>query len=166
MALFSDPFDLPAGRLLGLDLGQARHGVAVSDEAGFLATPVATLLRARTRAADFAAIAALVSREKAVGVLVGLPCGQGEAPSAQARWIRRYAGRLAGFLPVPVAFWDETLSSHDARQLPSVASGRIGVDAAAAALILQAFLDARPAAHRVSACALPDVSSEPSWGER
>ena len=166
MALFSDPFDLPAGRLLGLDLGQARHGVAVCDETGLLATPVATLARARTRAADFAAVAALVSREKAVGVLVGLPRGQGEAPSAQARWVRRYTGRMAGFLSVPVAFWDETLSSHDAHQLPSVASGRVGVDAVAAALILQGFLDARPAARKVSTRAMPDVSSEPSWGER
>jgi putative Holliday junction resolvase len=166
MALLTDPFDLPAGRLLGLDLGQARHGVAVCDEAGILATPVATLARARTRVADFAAVAALVAREKAVGVLVGLPHGPGEAPSAQARWVRRYAGRLAGFLSVPVAFWDETLSSHDARQLPSVASGRIGVDAAAAALILQGFLDARPPASRKNACALPGGSSEPSWRER
>jgi putative Holliday junction resolvase len=161
MTLLSDPFDLPAGRLLGLDLGQVRHGVAACDETGLLATPVGTLVRAHTRAADFAAIAALVAREKAVGVLVGLPGGQGETPSAQARWVRRYAGRLASFLSTPVAFWDETLSTHDAQQLPSVASGRIGVDAAAAALILQGFLDARRAAG-----ALPGVSSEPSWGER
>ena len=73
MTLLSNPFDLPTGRLLGLDLGQARHGVAVCDELGMLATPLTTLARTQTRAEDFAAIAALVVREKAVGILVGLP---------------------------------------------------------------------------------------------
>ncbi len=151
MALLSNPFDLPAGRLLGLDLGQARHGVAVCDELGMLATPLTTLARAQTRAEDYAAIAALVVREKAVGVLVGLPDSSGDEPSAQARWVRRYAGRLAGYLTVPVAFWDETLSTHDALQIAGVASGRTGVDAAAAALILESFLDVRRAANRVEA---------------
>ncbi len=148
MPLLSNPLDLPTGRLLGLDLGQARHGVAVCDELGMLATPLTTLARAQTHAEDFAAIAALVIREKAGGVLVGLPASSGEEPSAQARWVKRYAGRLAGNLPVPVAFWDETLSTHDALQIPSVASGRTGVDAAAAALILESFLEARRASGR------------------
>jgi putative Holliday junction resolvase len=115
----------------------------VCDERGILATPLATLVRTKPRADDFKAISTLVAQERVVGVLVGLPLSHGEEPSAQARWTRRYAGRLAGALAVPVAFWDETLTSHDARQLPSVAQGRTGVDAAAAALMLQGFLDAR-----------------------
>jgi putative Holliday junction resolvase len=158
MALISNPIDLPVGRLLALDLGQARHGVAVSDELGMLATPLTTLERAQTRAADYAAIAALIARERAVGVLVGLPDSSGDEPSTQARWVKRYAGRLAGHLTVPVAFWDETLSTHDALQIPSVVKGRTGVDAAAAALILESFLDARRAAGRVGA--LSDASRE------
>jgi putative pre-16S rRNA nuclease len=149
VALLRNPLDLPVGRLLALDLGQARHGVAVSDELGMLASPLTTLARAQTRVEDYAAIAALVAREKAVGVLVGLPDGGGDEPSAQARWTRRYAGRLAGYLSVPVALWDETLSTHDAMQIPSVARGRTGIDAVAAALILEGFLDARRAASRV-----------------
>jgi putative Holliday junction resolvase len=143
MAILSNPRDLPYGRLIGLDLGQARHGVAVSDELGIVATPLLALARCQKRSDDFAAIAAIVSREHAVGVLVGLPHSYGEERSAQARWTQRYAGRLAGALSVPVAFWDETLSTYDAQRLPSMRRGRTDVDAAAAAFLLQSFLNAR-----------------------
>ena len=112
MALLASAFDLPAGRLLALDLGQARTGVAVCDELGLLATPLTVLRRHATRVADFAEIAALVQRERAVGVLMGLPVnvpsgsGEGADEGTQARWARRYGGRLARALPVPAAFWD------------------------------------------------------------
>ncbi len=147
MSILSSAFDLPAGRLLALDLGQARIGVAVCDEAGMLATPLTVVHRHATRAQDFAAIADLVRRERAVGVLVGMPSVDASVPGpeglgSQARWTRRYAGRLAGSLDVPVAFWDETLTSVDAANLLREASGRTGIDAAAAALILADFLEA------------------------
>jgi putative Holliday junction resolvase len=141
VAVIEHASDLPHGRLLALDLGQARHGVAVCDEAGILASPLTTLRRAETRARDFAAIAALAAEERAVGVLVGMPASGGEDASAQARWVRRYAGRLAGALLIPVAFWDETLSTADAGRL--MQGARAGMDAVAAALILQDFLEAR-----------------------
>ncbi len=150
MSILPSAFDLPAGRLLALDLGQARIGVAVCDEAGMLASPLDVVRRHATRAEDFAAIADLVRRERAVGVLVGMPGadagepgaeGAVEASGSQARWTRRYAGRLAGSLDVPVAFWDETLSSVDAAERLAEAGGRTGIDAAAAALILADFLD-------------------------
>ncbi len=139
MAILPAPFDLPQGRLLGLDLGQARIGVAVCDEEGLLATPLTVVRRHATRAEDFAAIAELVRRERAVGVVVGMPGTESE----QARWTRRYAGRLAGSLGVPLAFWDETLTSVDAAGLLREAGGRTGIDAAAAALILGDYLEAR-----------------------
>ncbi len=145
MAILPSPFDLPPGRLLALDLGQARTGAAVCDADGILATPLAVLRRHATRAEDYAEIAALVTREKAVGMVVGLPFangGSGEEGS-QARWARRYTGRLAGALPVPVAFWDESLSSLEADRLVSEGGGRTPRDAAAAAVILQEFLEAR-----------------------
>ncbi len=66
-----------------------------------------------------------------------------EGEGSQARWTRRYAGRLAGSLDVPVAFWDETLSSVDAAALLAESRGRTGIDAAAAALILADYLEAR-----------------------
>ncbi len=148
MAILAEPFDLPPGRLLALDLGQARTGVAVCDEAGLLASPLTVLRRHPTRAEDFAEIAALVRREGAVGVVVGLPstggAGDGAAEEgAQARWTVRYAGRLAGGLPVPVVFWDETLTSVDAAELLHEGGGKAGIDAAAAALILADYLDSR-----------------------
>lgn len=166
MALLASAFDLPAGRLLGLDLGQARTGVAVCDELGILATPLTVLRRHATRAADFAEIAALVQRERAVGVLMGLPvnapgrtAGSGDTEEdgpaladegPQARWARRYGGRLARALPVPAAFWDETLSTAEAARLAAAsagrgAAGRKDLDALAAAVILGDFLEARRA---------------------
>jgi putative Holliday junction resolvase len=137
------PFDLPAGRLLALDLGQARSGAAVCDETGSLATPLVVLRRHATRVQDYAEIAAWVAAERAVGVLVGLPLDSRGEEGPQARWVRRYAGRLAGALPVPVAFWDESYSSVDAGRLLHESGGRTAQDAAAAAVILQAYLDAR-----------------------
>lgn len=166
MALLASAFDLPAGRLLALDLGQARIGVAVCDELGLLATPLAVLRRHATRSADFAEIAALVQRERAVGVLMGLPVNapgktaagvdaaeDGPAPAdegAQARWARRYGGRLARALPVPAAFWDETFSTAEAVRLAAEsgtrgAAGRKDIDALAAVVILGDFLEARRA---------------------
>ena len=96
-----------------------------------------------TRAEDYAEIAALVARERAVGVLVGLPLNSAGEVGTQARWVRRYAGRLAGTLTVPVAFWDESFSTEDAQRLVRESGGRTPVDAAAAAVILGDFLDAR-----------------------
>jgi putative pre-16S rRNA nuclease len=143
MAVLSFPYDLPTGRLLALDLGQARTGVAVCDELGLLATPLGVLRRHPRRAEDYAEIAAWVARERAVGVLVGMPLGSAGEMGAQARWVRRYAGRLAGTLMVPVAFWDESFSTEDAQRLVRESGGRTSVDAAAAAVILSAFLEAR-----------------------
>jgi putative holliday junction resolvase len=150
VALLSSPFDLPPGRLLALDLGQARTGAAVCDAEGILATPLTVLRRHATRAEDYAEIASLIAREKAVGVVVGLPLASLGEEGPQARWARRYAGRLAGALAVPVAFWDESYSSADADQLISEGSGRTPRDAAAAAVILQAFLEARRCVSRQS----------------
>ena len=141
MAILPSAADLPVGRLLALDLGEARIGVAACDEAGLLASPLTVLRRQATRAEDFAAIAGLVQRERAAGVLVGLPAN--DTDGRQARWVRRYAGRLAGALPVPVAFWDESLSSADAAGLLAEGAGRTALDAAAAAVILESFLATR-----------------------
>jgi len=142
MAVLSSAFDLPPGRLLALDLGKARHGVAVCDETNTLVTPLAVVLRHDTRAADFAEMQALVNRERVMGVLVGLPVQESGQAEGQARWVLRYGRRLAGTLTVPVAFWDESLSSHDAAVLVR-SRGRESLDAVAAALILQDFLEAR-----------------------
>jgi putative Holliday junction resolvase len=143
MSILNSALDLPTGRLLALDLGQARTGVATSDEMGVLATPLTVLRRHPTRAADYAEIAALVGRERAVGILIGMPLDSAGEMGAQARWVRRYAGRLARAMPVPVAFWDESYSTADAERLVREGGGRTPLDAAAAAVLLGDFLESR-----------------------
>ena len=144
MAILDSPFALPDGRLLALDLGRVRHGVAVCDETGSLARPLEVFRRRSTRIEDFSALQALAVKEHAMGVLIGLPASADRPHSQQARWVVRYSRQLAGHLPVPAAFWDESLSSYDAGVLVGQRS-RLGLDAVAAALILQDFLDARRA---------------------
>jgi putative holliday junction resolvase len=144
MGILESAFDLPAGRLLALDLGLVRHGVAACDETGSLARPLEVFRRRRTRLEDFTALQTLVAREHASGVLIGLPLGAGCAYSEQARWVVRYSRQLAGYLAVPVAFWDESLSTHDAGMLVGQRPRR-SLDAVAAALVLQEFLDVRRA---------------------
>ncbi|MBM4456682.1 MAG: Holliday junction resolvase RuvX [Chloroflexi bacterium] len=141
--VLSSPFLLPAGRLLALDLGQARIGVAACDELAMLATPLTVVRRRATRAEDFTALAALVAAEKAVGVLIGLPLDSAGQEGPQARWARRYGSRLASAVPAPVAFWDESDSTVDAADLVRGGRGRTSLDAAAAAVFLQSFLEAR-----------------------
>jgi putative Holliday junction resolvase len=133
-----------AGVRLGIDPGDARIGVASSDPAGILATPVETVARGD---GDLARLAALVDELGAVRVYVGLPrsLSGGEGPSAGK--VRAFARELAARLgPVPVRLCDERLSTVTAEnQLRS--QGRKGkkrravVDQAAAVVILQGALE-------------------------
>jgi putative holliday junction resolvase len=158
MPILPSAFDLPAGRLLALDLGRVRIGVAACDEQGLLASPLTVIRRHATRAEDFAAIADLARRERAVALLVGMPASFDEGGgSEQARWTRRYAGRLARALEplgVPLAFWDETLTSVSAAELLAASGGKTGIDAAAATVLLDDYLAARRA--RESAPGAPE----------
>lgn len=133
-----------AGVRLGIDPGDARVGVAQSDPAGILATPVATVPRGE---GDLDRLAAIVEEAGAVRVYVGLPrsLSGGEGPAASR--VREFAHALAARLaPVPVRLSDERLSTVTAEgQLR--AQGRKGrkrravVDQAAAVVILQGVLD-------------------------
>lgn len=133
-------------RVLALDVGERRIGVAVSDPTGILARPLTTIVRA-SRQADFQAIAALVEEHAIERVIVGLPLSLDGTEGPQARQTRRYGERLAAALEVPIEYWDERYSSAVAgdilrekgRQRRQV---RGELDAAAAAVILQSYLDA------------------------
>ena len=137
-------------RILALDVGERRIGVAVSDPTATVARPLCTVQRA-SRVEDLGVIRALVE-EHAVGLLiVGRPLTlRGEA-GPQARQIERYAQTLAEALPVPVRMWDERYSTAMAEEFLRQARkrgkrrGRGEVDAVAAAVILQGFLDSRTA---------------------
>jgi putative Holliday junction resolvase len=136
------------GVRLGVDVGSVRVGLAASDPAGILATPVQTLDRDVVSNADQATIAAVVLEREVLEVVVGLPrsLSGGEGPAAAGA--RVYATALAARVsPTPVRLIDERLTTIDAhRQLRD--SGRSGrsqravVDQAAAVLILQVALDA------------------------
>jgi putative Holliday junction resolvase len=132
------------GVRLGVDVGDVRIGVARSDPAGLIATPVETVPRGR---GDLARLRAVATEEEVVEVVVGLPrsLSGGEGPSA--RKVRDFTARLAvAVAPVPVRLCDERLSTVSAEAVLR-AQGRKGqkrravVDQAAAVVILQNALD-------------------------
>ena len=136
------------GVRLGIDVGSVRIGVAVSDPRGALAVPVETVPRASNRSgADLDRISALVAEYDAVAVVVGLPLSLSGAEGAAAEAARAFAKRLARRLgDTPVSFVDERLSTVTAlRDLRGAGmngrESRGRVDAAAAAILLQAALD-------------------------
>lgn len=136
-------------RLLALDIGERRIGVSVSDPLGLWARPLTVLAR-RSREEDYAAIAALVEEYGATRVIVGHPLSLSGDVGPQARRVERYAAGLAQRLQVPVVLWDERLSTAEAEQILRAAGEssrqyRDKVDAVAAAVILQSYLDAAEA---------------------
>jgi putative Holliday junction resolvase len=138
-------------RVVGLDLGTKRIGVAVSDRSGTIASPLVVLERGRSRAADHARIAELVSAEEAERVVVGLPISLSGADGPAARAAREEAAALATVVGVPVETHDERLTTVTAERRLAERGvrgqrRRAVVDKEAAAVILQSWLDARGAA--------------------
>jgi putative Holliday junction resolvase len=136
-------------RVLALDLGERRIGVAVSDPTGTVARPLTAIARA-SRREDFEAIAHLVDEYEAERVVVGLPLSLDGSEGPQARQTRRYAERLDQALEAPIEFWDERYSSVRATEILREKKGkrrrqqtRGDVDATAAAVFLQSYLDAQ-----------------------
>jgi putative Holliday junction resolvase len=133
------------GRLLGIDYGLKVIGLALCDPTGMLARPLQLLQRTSKRA-DFAQIDALIGEHEAVGVVLGIPGSPpGVTGYTQADRVRLWASRLAGAVSVPVYLWNERYSTQEAEDL-LVEAGRDvpdRIDAVAAAVILQGFLDAR-----------------------
>ena len=132
-------------RVIGLDIGEKRIGVAVSDPSGSVATPLAVLDAARVLG-DGHELLHVVEEYQAELVVAGLPLSLDGGEAAQAVRVRRAADRLAGFLPIPLVFHDERLSSAQASR--SMAAGgadskkqRGSVDMVAATIILQSYLD-------------------------
>lgn len=137
---------LQGKRLLALDVGSKRIGVAVSDHAGMLAHPLITL-DAQGPFKDAQAIKALLAQVEAHGVVLGLPAHANGTESTSAARVRRLADQLTA-AGVTLDFQDEWGTSLDARDALSH-TGRKGrtdkgrVDQAAAVAILTAYLDAR-----------------------
>ena len=136
--------DVRRGVRLGVDVGDVRIGVARSDPAGLIATPVETVSRG---AGDLARLRAIAEQEEAFEVVVGLPrsLSGGEGPAARS--VREFTTRLAGALaPLPVRLCDERLSTVSAEAVlrergKKGQKRRAVVDQAAAVVILQNALD-------------------------
>jgi putative holliday junction resolvase len=142
---------LPPIKLIALDVGLARIGVATCDPLGITVRPLVVIQR-RSRQEDFDRLVALVAQEEAEAVVVGLPLSMDGSESEQTKMTRTWALRLARALrtarkePMPVIFWDERLSSFAAQELMADDPKRAkatGEDAYAAAVILRSYLDAR-----------------------
>ena len=133
-----------AGRILGLDLGDVRIGVAISDPERHLAVPMGTVHTGAP--ADLKAIAKLVREHEVTLVVVGHPLKMSGAPGARVRHAEEFVAALRQALPVPVVLHDERLSTVEAdRALRDAGAGgrdrRRAVDRSAAAVILQSYLD-------------------------
>ncbi|HET6964147.1 MAG TPA: Holliday junction resolvase RuvX [Acidimicrobiales bacterium] len=136
------------GRLLGLDLGTRRIGVAVSDSGRTVATGVTAIERTGDRTRDHAAVAALVDEYEAVGVVVGMPYSLSGAAGPAAAAAMEEVEQLRTALDVEVDTVDERLTTVAAAGALR-ASGRRGrsaravIDQTAAAVLLQSWLDRR-----------------------
>lgn len=146
--------------LLGVDLGDRRIGLAIGDSASGVIRPLATLQR-RTPVEDAAAISRVCGERGAVGVVVGLPLHADGSESEQASLTRAWVTAVGPILGLPMGFRDERLTSQAAEaRLGRAARSRSGgppsaaarrarrarIDREAAALIVQAEIDARAAA--------------------
>jgi len=136
-------------RILGLDIGDRRIGLAISDPNGQVAVPLRTLRRTAQDGA-VEAIASLVAEENVEAVVVGLPLRMDGSVGPQAESVQEFVRKLLPAVSVPVTLWDERLSTVQAEQLlrragPASRKGRAEQDALAAAIILQGYLDSRSA---------------------
>jgi putative Holliday junction resolvase len=140
-------------RYLGLDIGNRRIGVAVSDELGLTAQPVLTLERRRSAREDLRSLARLARQFGVVGIVVGNPVHLSGEASAQAAKIQAFAAQLGELTGLPIHLWDERLTTREAHRILYEAGharqshGRV-VDQVAATLILQSFLQEQGSGNR------------------
>jgi putative Holliday junction resolvase len=148
--------ETPTGRILGIDAGERRIGIAISDPGRSFALPLESFLADGT---ELNRLAELVAREGVSDIVVGLPLSLSGEASAQTERARAFAAKVEQRLGLPVHMWDERLTSREAERLTSYEregrgrdrsrrGGRGGrapsgpdTDALAASIILQAYLD-------------------------
>ncbi|MFN8537566.1 MAG: Holliday junction resolvase RuvX [Thermomicrobiales bacterium] len=142
-------------RALGLDIGSRRIGTALSDHLGLLAAPWRTIMVGKGR--ELAEVAAMVAEREIEILVIGLPLSLDGSEGPQAQTVRAFVERLAAHLatargkdapPIPIEFADERFTTAEAERLLlernlSREERRARVDAAAAAIMLQDWLDAR-----------------------
>jgi putative Holliday junction resolvase len=149
-------------RLMALDVGEARIGVATCDITGTLASPYTTIQVSRSEEHNWTTIQRLLAETEAEGIVIGLPISLDGQLHGQGQRVQSFAERLRPYLSVPLIFWDERLSTVEAERLRTQmyeVSGKRqkrtgrgqaqskhrqrgpGIDALAATVILQDYLD-------------------------
>ncbi len=166
----------PTERLLGIDLGERRIGVAVADAATGTVTPLTTIRRSRKVSDDAAVIARFAAEQRIGAVVVGLPLDMNGTEGSQALKTREWAMAVQATTALPLRFRDERLTSLRAEQRlgrtgrgasggppsgPKLEAYRARIDREAAALILQDELDALAGASGGADSGTPGTSSEP-----
>ncbi|HEX5015458.1 MAG TPA: Holliday junction resolvase RuvX [Candidatus Limnocylindrales bacterium] len=164
-------------RILGVDLGDRRIGLAIADRDGGRAVPLSTLNRKPTVDEDAAALARIVADQAVDELVVGLPLHAAGGEGSQAAATRDWADAIAPILSLPVTFRDERLTSHLAEQrVGPMKRGRSGgpptraqrdahrarIDREAAAIILQDELDDRASRIGGAGADGPSAASAPS----
>jgi putative Holliday junction resolvase len=125
-------------RVVALDYGSARCGVAVSDPTGTLASPLEPVVRPGTKV-GLRQIAALAAELGAERIVVGLPVSLSGGDSAQTREARQFADRLGAVTRIPIELYDERFTTSLAQQ----AGGEASLDSRAAAVLLDEWLNVR-----------------------
>jgi putative Holliday junction resolvase len=135
------------GRLMGLDYGTKRIGIAVTDDEQRIASPLENYTRLRPDA-DALRLKTLAGEYRVVGVVVGLPFHMGGEEGQKAREARRFGAWAASATALPVVFWDERLTSalaeeHLLSAQLSFKKRKMRLDKVAAQIMLQSFLESR-----------------------
>ncbi len=137
-------------RIIGLDLGEKRIGVAAADDRTRVAIPVTTVTLSGKGGDEVETLVDLVKEQRADQVVVGLPLSLSGAIGPQGQHVLGVVEQLRARLEIPVDTWDERLTTVQAARVPmgprrgkSARTAQAGRDAAAAAIMLQAFVDSR-----------------------
>ncbi len=133
------------GRVLALDLGEKRIGVAVSDPTRTIASSL-TVFKRKSRKEDYAKIERFIAEQQANLLVVGLPVPLSGVEGEKAAWVRSYTTELQQHIAIPIELWDEAMTTAQAydsmRQRGKRAKqAKARIDAVAAAFILQSYLD-------------------------
>ncbi|NQW20831.1 MAG: Holliday junction resolvase RuvX [Chloroflexi bacterium] len=138
------------GRLLGVDYGEARIGLAISDPTGTIATPIDAVKAVGSE--DATNIARIATDQEARGIVVGLPLSLDGSQGPAARKVNVFCARLRKTTDLPVIVWDERMTTVEAHSLlreagksPSKARGvaRGKIDSASAAIILDSYMQSK-----------------------
>ena len=132
-------------RILAIDHGDARIGLAISDEGGMIARPL-QIIKHTAKKEDAEKIARIALENKVEKIVIGLPTDSEGKIGHQANKVKRWAEALKEATTIPIEFWDESFSSEQVEELRRLRGGKKvdAIDDRAAAFILQNYLDSLP----------------------